>query len=205
MIRWLHGKSFFLFLVILAALVALAACTKPGTTKSQSETKQAEQNKAAQNKTTEKAAEPAAKPEPPRRGCAACHVKTAQKDYSLLAEAVERTKAGGGTHPTTGTDGKKMDENTTVETCLQCHSPGANGKGKAAPLSLRSILHPAHMSSKTFTDKYLGNCFTCHEVDGTGTFNLLSQKVDVNEKGLPKKVPIPGLVPPSENPIKAAK
>ena len=198
-------KNFFLFLVILAALLVLGACAKTGTsTKSQSETKQAEENAKAKDKSTEKAAEPAAKPEPPRRGCAACHVKTGDKDYSLLAEAVERTKAGGGSHPTSDATGKKMDEKTTVETCLGCHAPGTNGKGKAAPLMLRSIVHPAHLGSPTFVDKYRGNCFTCHEVDGTGTFNTLSQKVETNEKGVPKTAPIPGMILPSEKPGAAA-
>jgi hypothetical protein len=68
------------------------------------------------------------------------------------------------------------------------------GKGVMAPLSLRDIVHPAHMSSQIFKLHYGGNCFTCHNVNGEGEFELLTEAVDVNEKGVPNpdKLPIPG-------------
>ncbi|TDA64080.1 MAG: hypothetical protein D9V47_14590 [Clostridia bacterium] len=147
----------------------------------------------AQPATTSQQAVPA-QAEAPRRGCPACHVKAA-KDYSLFAEAKSRAKD----HPSVALDGKPMDEKTTVETCLQCHGAAPDGRGKAAPLSLRSIVHPAHMSSQPFTEHYRGNCFTCHEVDNQGVFNLLGQKVETNEKGVPKVAPIPGMIKPSES------
>ncbi|MHB1376133.1 MAG: hypothetical protein ACYCXB_01750 [Candidatus Humimicrobiaceae bacterium] len=84
-----------------------------------------------------------------------------------------------------------------VETCLLCHAPGTGAnasKGNAAPLSLRDIVHPAHMSSQIFKEHYGGNCFTCHNVNGVGEWELLNEKVDVNDKGVPNpdKLPIPG-------------
>ena len=194
------NRTLLAWLAALAmVLVVVTGCAGTQSTKQQSEANQAQQNQAAANKSTEPAAESEKPAEPPRRGCAACHVKTADKDYSLLAEA--KGRAAG--HPTTAPDGKAMNENTTVETCLQCHGAGANGRGTGAPLALRTIVHPAHMDSTTFTQKYTGNCFTCHDVDNTGTFVLLSQKVETNEKGVPKAVPIPGSVRPSENKAKS--
>ncbi len=136
-----------------------------------------------------------------RRGCPACHtvVDPATGKYTLSYEAIERVKAMGGEHPTTAPDGTKMGptDDVSVNVCLQCHASGTGdrfGKGNIAPLSLRDILHPAHMSSPIFTLHYAGNCFTCHNINGTGDWELLSQKVDVNDKGVPNpdKLPIPG-------------
>ena len=65
-------------------------------------------------------------------------------------------------------------------------------------MSLRDIVHPAHMGSPTFKLHYGGSCFTCHNVDADGTFNILTEQVDVNEKGVPNpaKLPIPGSYAP---------
>lgn len=136
-----------------------------------------------------------------RRGCPACHVVIDQATgkYTLSYEAIEAAKAAGGEHPTTAPDGTKMGptDDVSVNVCLQCHAAGTGdrfGKGNIAPLSLRDILHPAHMSSPIFTLHYGGNCFTCHNINGTGDWELLSQKVDANAKGVPNpdKLPIPG-------------
>jgi len=52
------------------------------------------------------------------------------------------------------------------------------------------------MSSQFFKLHYGGNCFTCHNVNGEGKFDLLTEPVEVNEKGVPdpEKLPIPGAI-----------
>ncbi|TAK34728.1 MAG: DUF11 domain-containing protein [Chloroflexota bacterium] len=145
----------------------------------------------------------------PKRGCLACHVSAdAKGKYSLPWEAEERALAAGGEHPKVAPDGTiidptKLDPAKPVgpETCLLCHKPGTGdraGKGAGAPLALRDIVHPAHMFSAGFKGNYNGNCFTCHNVAGDGTWQLLGQKVAVNDKGVPKIAPIPGALNPSE-------
>lgn len=147
----------------------------------------------------------------PRRGCLACHTLADKETgkYTLAYEAHERAKIDYGLeHPSIAPDGTsiKPTDQTGVEVCLQCHRPGQGenqGRGVGAPISLRDIVHPAHMFSQTFTERYGGGCFTCHNVRGDGTFELLSSKVDANEKGVPRslmtgKGSIPGSVPPSE-------
>ncbi|WP_366923482.1 hypothetical protein MFMK1_000375 [Metallumcola ferriviriculae] len=190
-----NWSTLIVIVLMLVLAVAVSACanTNNTNTKNDSEQKQAAENEQAQKEGDEGAGEEQ-QSEPPRRGCAACHVKTADNDYSLTAEAKSRAEG----HPTKAPDGTTMDENTTVETCLECHAPGNNGRGKSAPLALRTIVHPAHLYSEHFVANYSGNCFTCHEVDNQGVFNLLSQKVETNEKGVPKTVPIPGMIAPSE-------
>jgi thiosulfate dehydrogenase len=53
------------------------------------------------------------------------------------------------------------------------------------------------MNSQFFKLHYGGNCFTCHNVNGEGEWELLTDKVDVNEKGVPnpETLPIPGANP----------
>ncbi|MHB1131073.1 MAG: hypothetical protein ACYC4L_01660 [Chloroflexota bacterium] len=143
---------------------------------------------------------PAAAPEPPRRGCLSCHVKVAPDGrYTLAHEAKVRAEAGGGTHPTQSPSGISIaaTEQTSIAPCLECHAPGTGaraGKGVIAPLALRDIVHPAHMFSETFKEHYAGNCFTCHNVNGQGGWDILVEKVDVNEKGVPQVAPIPGAI-----------
>ncbi len=146
----------------------------------------------------------------PRRGCLACHVvvdKT-RGNYSLAFEAQERAEVDyGADHPNTAPDGTSMkptDQNS-VQTCLLCHKPSPSnpGRGVGAPITLRDIVHPAHMFSTTFVEHYQGGCFTCHNVRGDGTFELLGDKVATNEKGVPKVLQqgqgsIPGSILPSE-------
>jgi hypothetical protein len=131
----------------------------------------------------------------PRRGCPACHtlIDNATGKYTLAYEAREATLKLNSTHPafTNPTD----DPNVTE--CLTCHASGTGdraGKGVVAPISLRDIVHPAHMTSQTFKLHYGGNCFTCHNVNGEGEFTLLTQKVNTNDKGIPNldQLPIPG-------------
>lgn len=139
-----------------------------------------------------------------RRGCPACHalVDPETGQFTLPYEAKERAEARGKEHPEVAPDGTSLapTEEVNVTTCLQCHAAGTGdrtGKGVVAPLSLRDIVHPAHMSSQYFKLHYGGNCFTCHNVNGEGGWDLLTEKVEVNEKGVPnpETLPIPGVVP----------
>ena len=139
-----------------------------------------------------------------RRGCPACHALVDQETgkYTLPFEAHERVEVRGRKHPDVAPDGTSLApaEEVKVTTCLQCHAPGTGdraGKGVIAPLALRDIVHPAHMNSQYFKLHYGGNCFTCHNVNGEGKWELLTEKVDVNEKGVPnpENLPIPGAVP----------
>ncbi|MDO8692299.1 MAG: hypothetical protein Q7R39_20195 [Dehalococcoidia bacterium] len=134
----------------------------------------------------------------PRRGCLACHVAP----YTLPKEAVDRAQARGLSHPQIAPDGTSMKPTDLVgpEVCLECHAPGTGGRagmGNIAPLSLRDIVHPAHMFSTTFKEHYAGQCFTCHNVNANGQFELIGNKMEVNEKGVPNG-PTKGLIPPSE-------
>lgn len=130
----------------------------------------------------------------PRRGCTSCHTlrDPATGKYTLWYEATSRAAAGGGTHPT-------IPRDASVSVCLACHARGTGdraGKGVVAPLALSDIVHPAHMFSEHFVDSYKGNCFTCHNVNAEGVFELLPEMVEVTEKGIPEVVPIPGRITP---------
>lgn len=138
-----------------------------------------------------------------RRGCPACHVLVNEEtgQYTLPYEAHERAEARGEEHPDLAPDGTSLapTEEVNVTTCLLCHAPGTGnreGMGVVAPLALRDIVHPAHMSSQTFKLHYGGSCFTCHNVNGAGEFELLTEAVEINEKGVPdpENLPIPGAI-----------
>ena len=139
----------------------------------------------------------------PRRGCTSCHILIDSESgkYTLSYEAHERVEARRGTdsHPSTALDGTDISvtSDAGLETCLQCHAPNPEtGRGVLAPLSLRDIVHPAHMGSQTFKLHYGGNCFTCHNVNAEGEFEVLTEAVTVNEKGVPDpaQIPIPGAI-----------
>ncbi len=125
------------------------------------------------------------KPVAALRGCPDCH----QGPYTLKAEAVNN---GGTVHAV-------LPDNASVIACLDCHAPGTGaqaGKGNVAPINLRDIVHPVHMGSKIFVGHYMGNCFSCHNVSGDGTFQILSEAVDTEDDGIPKALPIPGAINP---------
>jgi hypothetical protein len=135
----------------------------------------------------------------PSRGCPACHslVNSTTGQYTLAYEAHAATAARNSTHPAF-----QPTDDPNVTECFPCHAPApANstraGKGTVAPLMLRDIVHPAHMTSQIFKVELGGNCFSCHDVDGEGNFLILSEKVDTNNKGVPNpdKIPIPGAIP----------
>jgi Bacterial Ig domain len=123
-----------------------------------------------------------AQAEAPRRGCLACHTQISPDGrYTLAWEAQNAVAAQGKTHPALPNGFK-----TTEQECLACHaSNGAGDAGVAAPLSLRAIVHPAHEFSTTFTTEFKGNCFSCHDVDGTGAFTVIVDKMNVNAHGQP--------------------
>jgi len=152
------------------------------------------------------------------RGCPACHTLVAatpnpatpyasgQPDpargnaprYSLKWEAMGSDAT---VTPTRFTVHSALADTSGVAVCLACHAAGnAAENGIAAPKSLRVIVHPAHEFSGIFTSEFRGNCFSCHEVTNTGGYDLLTQAVTVNDKGMPDTVPIPGMQPSSESP-----
>lgn len=154
----------------------------------------------------EEAVEAEEPPFEPSRGCPACHrlIDPDTGKYTLGYEAHERAEARGNTHPEVALDGTPMGrtDEPNVTACLSCHAPGTGereGKGKAASLSLRDIAHPSHLFSEHFLDER-GNCMSCHNVSGEGVWQLLSETVEINEKGLPSPdaLPIPGLLNPSQ-------
>ena len=129
---------------------------------------------------------------PRPRGCTSCHVLVDPETgkYTLSYEAHERAEArrGTDTHPNTAPDGTDISPTSEagLETCLLCHaSDPETDRGVNAPLSLRDIVHPAHMASQTFKVHYGGNCFTCHNVNGAGDFEVLGEALDTNDKGVP--------------------
>lgn len=118
-----------------------------------------------------------------RRGCPDCHVPGSP--FTLAQEA----RLNAANHPT-------LADDAGFDTCISCHAPAAGGGGLAAPLSLRDIVHPAHMGSKIFAWELMGNCFSCHNVNSQGVFQILPQNVATDAKGVPDVVPIPGAVDP---------
>ncbi|MBI2907403.1 MAG: hypothetical protein HYX92_07100 [Chloroflexi bacterium] len=128
----------------------------------------------------------------PKRGCTSCHVLR-DTTTGAVTIAYEAKVRGGPNHPVLAFD-------TTVEGCLQCHKPGAGDRkdmGAVAPKMLRDIVHPAHMNSPSFIGTYKGNCFTCHNVNGDGTFTLLGEKLKTDFRGIPEESPVKG-IPPSQ-------
>ncbi len=141
------------------------------------------------------------------RGCPACHQLIVTSGplaggFTLPWEAhfAVMQKRGVDTHPNMAPDGTsiKATDDVNVKVCLQCHAPGEGGRGNAAYLSLRDIVHPAHMTSGEFKLTFGGSCFSCHNVNANAEFEVLTEAVDVDEKGIPEEVPIPGAVLPHE-------
>ena len=92
-------------------------------------------------------------------------------------------------HPDVAPDGTDISATSTagLDTCLQCHaSDPVTDRGIFAPLALRDIVHPAHMTSQVFKVHYGGNCFTCHNVDGQGNLDVLDEAIVMNDKGVPE-------------------
>ncbi len=114
----------------------------------------------------------------PNRGCTACHTQIAPDGrFTLAWEAMNADPK----HPTLPNAFK-----STFQDCMTCHAPKGNTgtAGVVAPVTMRAIVHPAHLFSKIFTEELGGNCFSCHEVDNAGEFTVLPEKVNVNEHGV---------------------
>ena len=102
-------------------------------------------------------------PDPAPNGCASCHVKTGDKDYTLAAEVKKVSN-----HPTLPAD-------ATVNTCVTCHKPDAPIGAK--PGSLAVTVHPIHLNSKTFTGTKKAYCNACHVLDAkTGDMSVKGLK-----------------------------
>ena len=132
------------------------------------------------------------------RGCTACHVPVVPTTgaYTLAFEAQAATNSS---HPKTAPDGTSMDPKTIagqaagLSTCLLCHaSSPTTGGGVVAPVSIRDIVHPVHMGSSIFLNEFNGNCFSCHNIDKNGNYQVLPTAIQDNAKGVPEVIPIPG-------------
>lgn len=139
-------------------------------------------------------------PPPPNRGCQSCHQQVMPDGAFTLSW--EAQIATGFNHPTMSPSGVSLNPTDQVgpQPCLECHAPGTGareGMGNADPYSLRDIVHPVHLNSPIFLGEFTGNCFTCHNVSGTGVFQVLGEAVEVKENGIPVTVPIPGAFDPS--------
>ena len=122
------------------------------------------------------------------RGCLTCHtlVDPATGRYTLAYEA----KAADPNHP-------PLQQTATLSDCLACHAAdAATGKGTFAPINMMDIVHPAHMFSQIFNYEFGGNCFSCHNVDADGVFEVLPDAVSVSDNGIPNTIPIPGAYKP---------
>lgn len=144
-------------------------------------------------------APPAQAPAAPRVGCTACHAKRSPaKDYSLGGEALKVAN-----HPTKAPDNTPIDSNTKFSTCMECHATASTGKAKAASVAMAHIAHPVHLFSKTFGPELGGTCWSCHTLDAQGRFLVITEKVDVTDKGIPKQLPIPSLWVPRQGMVTA--
>jgi len=108
-----------------------------------------------------------------RRGCEDCHAG----NYSLANEVPDA-------HPA-------MPADADINTCLFCHKMDPDGTGNVASISLRDIVHPVHMGSKIFAWEFMGNCFSCHNVDANGQFDVLAGAVATDAGGIPDVIPVP--------------
>jgi hypothetical protein len=131
------------------------------------------------------------------RGCQACHtlIDPSTGRYTLSYEA----HAADPNHPNIAPGGIDISPTSTagLSACLTCHAAdAATGRGVIAPIDMMDIVHPVHMYSQIFKYEFGGNCFSCHNVDANGIFEVLPDAVNVSDNGIPKTIPIPGAYKP---------
>jgi len=124
--------------LILSASLTACQKTTPGSGLSQEQAKKLD---AASVLAT---AVPYPKLEEVRRGCPACHNLADRESgkYTLAYEALNAVA----THPKIF----KATDDVSVKICLGCHAAGTGdraARGVDAPLAMRDITHPSHMSS----------------------------------------------------------
>lgn len=96
------------------------------------------------------------------KGCADCHVKVGNNDYTVLAGMKKLVAAG--KHPKASDT--MLDE---LKDCYTCHKAGA------AAGTVAAVVHASHFTGKdnSFVKEYSGNCTWCHSVDLTkGTVGI---------------------------------
>lgn len=128
-----------LILCLAAAGLLASACAKPQ----------------IQEKIVEKPVAQIPPPDVAPNGCADCHKKEGDKDYTLAAEA---KKANPNHVPVPAT--------ATVNDCIKCH--GGAGKSGAKPFN--TFLHKAHLTSQIFGPRLKGYCNSCHVMNADTGF-----------------------------------
>ncbi len=128
------------------------------------------------------------------RGCASCHtlIDSSTGRYTLSYEAHHAFP----NHPNTSPSGADISATSTagLSVCLECHA--SSGSGAIAGVSMMDIVHPVHMFSQIFKYEFGGNCFSCHNVDSNGVFEVLPDAVATSNNGVPQTMPIPGAYEP---------
>ncbi len=126
------------------------------------------------------------------RGCTGCHtlIDPSTGRYTLSYEAHNAVSS----HPSTAPGGIDISPTSTagLSACLTCHA----SDGPMAGISMMDIVHPVHMFSQIFKYEFGGNCFSCHNVDSDGVFEVLPDEVSVSSKGVPETIPLPGAYKP---------
>ncbi|MHB0884909.1 MAG: hypothetical protein ACYC41_03405 [Bacillota bacterium] len=133
--RRFHRMALVILALVVAALLATACAKAP-----------------AQPQVVEKPVVQIPPPDVAPNGCADCHKKEGDKDYTLSAEA---KKANPNHVPLPAT--------ATVTDCDTCH--GAPGKNGAKPFE--TWIHKVHLNSQTFSPKLKGYCNSCHVLNAT--------------------------------------
>jgi len=80
-------------------------------------------------------------------GCASCHVKTDDHDYTLAAEIANIEG-----HPGVPAE--------TVADCMGCHAEG--------PIAFKALLHRVHLEGQYYVKRWGSACVTCHAVSVEG-------------------------------------
>lgn len=60
------------------------------------------------------------------------------------------------------------------------------------------MTHPVHVFGSIFTTEHGGTCWSCHLINERGEFLVITGKVDLTDKGLPKQLPVPNLWTPRQ-------